>query len=95
MDQLEKSSNENVVLLQKVENLEMTNRNLQVEIEQQDIRKFIISNDARCKFYVRCSDKFIVEDSGYIENLKEGDHVLSTDRGGKSNWKIKTVLFSS
>jgi hypothetical protein len=59
----------------------MTNRNLQVEIEQQDIRKFIISNDARCKFYVRCSDKFIVEDSGYIENFKEGDLVLSTDRG--------------
>jgi hypothetical protein len=27
------------------------NRNLQVEIEQQDIRKFIISNDARCIFY--------------------------------------------
>jgi hypothetical protein len=29
----------------------------------------------------RWSDQFIVEDSGYIENFKEGDLVLSTDRG--------------
>jgi hypothetical protein len=28
----------------------------------------------------RCSDKFIAEDSGYIDNLKEGDVVLA-DRG--------------
>ena len=52
LDQFKKSSNENVVvLLQKVENLEMANRNLQVEIEQQVINKFIVNNDVRSKFY--------------------------------------------
>ena len=51
LDQLEKSSKEHLVLLQKVENLEMTNRNLKVEIEQHDISKFIVNNDERCKFY--------------------------------------------
>ncbi len=42
----------------------------------------------------RCSDKFIVEDSGYIENLKEGELVLSTDRGFIIN-DLKTFVMQS
>ena len=53
LDQLEQSFGPSEIseLRGKVENLEKINQDLKVPIEENDISKFIVNNDKRCKFY--------------------------------------------